>query len=59
MPLGLSNKDGCIFFIKIVSHTFPDNKSHKRIIYDWEIHKGTLEKKLNKSYSHFSAGLLK
>jgi hypothetical protein len=27
--------------------------------YDWEIHKGTLEKKLNKSYSHFSAGLLK
>jgi hypothetical protein len=28
-------------------------------IYDWEIHKGTLEKKLNKSYSHFYAGLLK
>jgi hypothetical protein len=27
--------------------------------YDLKIHKGTLEKELNKSYSHFSAGLLK
>jgi hypothetical protein len=32
---------------------------HISTIYEWEIHKGTLEKKLNKSYSHFSAGLLK
>jgi hypothetical protein len=29
MPIGLSNKDGCIFFIKLVSHTFPDKEAHK------------------------------
>jgi hypothetical protein len=35
MPFGLSNKDGCIFFIKIVSHTFPENEAHKCIIYEY------------------------
>jgi hypothetical protein len=37
IPLGLSNKDGRIFFIKIVSHTFPDKECHNRIIYDYII----------------------
>jgi hypothetical protein len=31
MPIGLSNKDGRLFFIKLVSHTFPDKEAHKRI----------------------------
>jgi hypothetical protein len=35
MPLGLSNKDGSIFFIKIVSHTFPDKEAHKCVIYEY------------------------
>jgi hypothetical protein len=35
MPLGLSKKDGRIFFIKIISHTFPDKEAHKRIIYEY------------------------
>jgi hypothetical protein len=35
MPLGLSNKDGRIFFIKIVSHTFPYKEDHKHIIYKY------------------------
>jgi hypothetical protein len=35
MPIGLGNKDGCIFFIKLVSHTFPDKEAHKRIIYEY------------------------
>jgi hypothetical protein len=29
MPTGLSNKYGRIFFIKLVSHTFPDKEAHK------------------------------
>jgi hypothetical protein len=29
MPIGLSNKDGRHFFIKLVSHTFPDKEYHK------------------------------
>jgi hypothetical protein len=29
MPSGLSNKDGRLFFIKLVSHTFPDKEAHK------------------------------
>jgi hypothetical protein len=33
MPIGLSNKDGGLFFIKLVSHTFPYKEAHKRIIY--------------------------
>jgi hypothetical protein len=37
MPLGISNKDGSIFFIKIVSHTFPYKEAHKRIIYEYII----------------------
>jgi hypothetical protein len=32
MPTGLSNNDGRIYFIKLVSHTFPDKEAHKRII---------------------------
>jgi hypothetical protein len=32
IPTGISNKDGRIFFIKIVSHTFPDKEAHKCII---------------------------
>jgi hypothetical protein len=35
IPTVISNKDGCIFFIKIVSHTFPDKEAHKRIIYKY------------------------
>jgi hypothetical protein len=35
MPIGLSNKDGLIFFIKLVLHTFPDKEAHKRIIYEY------------------------
>jgi hypothetical protein len=29
MRTGLSNKEGRIFFIKLVSHTFPDKEAHK------------------------------
>jgi hypothetical protein len=32
MPTVIRNKDGWIFFIKLVSHTFPDKEAHKRII---------------------------
>jgi hypothetical protein len=35
MPPGLSHKDGQIYFIKIVSHTFLDKEAHKRIIYEY------------------------
>jgi hypothetical protein len=35
MPLGLSNKDGRVFFIKIISHTFPDKEAHKHSIYEY------------------------
>jgi hypothetical protein len=35
MPIGLSNKDGRLFFIKLVSHTFPYKEAHKRIIYEY------------------------
>jgi hypothetical protein len=35
MPIGLSNKDGRIFFIKLISHTFPDKEAHKPIIYEY------------------------
>jgi hypothetical protein len=35
IPIGLSNKDGRLFFIKLVSHTFPDKEAHKRIIYEY------------------------
>jgi hypothetical protein len=35
MPIGIINKYGHIFFIKIELHTFPDNKSHKCIIYEY------------------------
>jgi hypothetical protein len=35
MPTGISNKDGGIFFIKILSHTFPDREAHKRVSTIW------------------------
>jgi hypothetical protein len=35
IPTGLSHKDGRLFFIKLVSHTFPDKEAHKRIIYEY------------------------
>jgi hypothetical protein len=35
MPIGLSSKYGRIFFIKLVSHTFPDKEARKRIIYEY------------------------
>jgi hypothetical protein len=35
IPIGLSNKYGHIFFIKLILHTFPDKESHKRIIYEY------------------------
>jgi hypothetical protein len=35
MPPGLPNKDGRLFFVKLVLHTFPDKESYKRIIYEY------------------------
>jgi hypothetical protein len=35
MPPGLSHKDGRIYFIKLVSHTFPDKEAPKQIIYEY------------------------
>jgi hypothetical protein len=35
MPIVLSNKDGRLFFMKLVSHTFPDKEAHKQIIYEY------------------------
>jgi hypothetical protein len=35
MPIGLINKYGRLFFIKLVSHTFPGKEAHKRIIYQY------------------------
>jgi hypothetical protein len=42
MHPGLPNKDGRLFFLKLVLHTFPDKEAHRRIIYEYilklEIH---------------------
>jgi hypothetical protein len=35
MPPGLSHKDGRIYSIKLLSHTFPDKEAQKRIIYEY------------------------
>jgi hypothetical protein len=35
MPIGISNKDRRLFFIKLVSHTFPDKEAHNRTIYEY------------------------
>jgi hypothetical protein len=35
MPPGLGHKDWRIYFIKLVSHTFPDKEAHKQIIYEY------------------------
>jgi hypothetical protein len=35
MPPGLSHKEGRIYFIKLLSHTFPDKEAHKWIIYEY------------------------
>jgi hypothetical protein len=35
MPTGLSHKDGRLFFIKLVYHTFTDKEAHKHIIYEY------------------------
>jgi hypothetical protein len=35
MPPGLTNKDGRLFLIKLVLHTFPDKEAHTRIIYEY------------------------
>jgi hypothetical protein len=35
MPIELSNKDGRLFFIRLVSHTFADKEAHKQIIYEY------------------------
>jgi hypothetical protein len=37
MPIHLRNRDGHIFFINIVSHTFPDKEAHKRITLEYII----------------------
>jgi hypothetical protein len=34
MQIGLSNKYGRLFFIRLISHTLPDKEAHKRIIYE-------------------------
>jgi hypothetical protein len=35
MQIRLSNKDGQLFFIKLISHTFPDKEAHKWIIFEY------------------------
>jgi hypothetical protein len=35
MPIGIINKDGRHFLIKLVSHTFPNKEDHKQIIYEY------------------------
>jgi hypothetical protein len=35
MPPGLPNRDGHLFFVKLVLHTFPDKEAHKRIMYEY------------------------
>jgi hypothetical protein len=35
MPPGLSHNNGRIYFIKLVSHTFPDKEAHNQIIYEY------------------------
>jgi hypothetical protein len=55
MPLGLSNKYGRIFFIKIVSHTFPDKEAHKRIIYEYIL---TTWKDSNENYEDTSNNIM-
>jgi hypothetical protein len=35
MPPGLPNKDGRLFFVKLLTHTFRDKEAHKRIIYEY------------------------
>jgi hypothetical protein len=35
MPTGLSHKEGRLFLIKLVYHTFLDKEAHKRIIYEY------------------------
>jgi hypothetical protein len=35
MPPGLPNKDGHLFFVKLVLHTFPNKEAHKRIVYEY------------------------
>jgi hypothetical protein len=37
MPTDLRDKDGRIFFVKIVSHTFPYKEAHTRIIYEYTL----------------------
>jgi hypothetical protein len=38
------------------NYNLPEEKPDGCTKYDWEIHKGTLENKINKSYSNFSQG---
>jgi hypothetical protein len=35
LPTGRINKYGRLFFIKLVSHTFPEKEAPKRIIYEY------------------------
>jgi hypothetical protein len=35
MPPRLPNRDGRLFFVKLVLHTFTDKEAHKRIIYEY------------------------
>jgi hypothetical protein len=35
MPTRVSNKDGRIFFIKLIPNTFPDKEAHKHIICEY------------------------
>jgi hypothetical protein len=43
MQPGLSHKDGRIYFIKLISHTFTDKVAHKRIIYEYILKLGIME----------------
>jgi hypothetical protein len=35
IPPGLPNRDGRLFFIKLVLHTFQYKEAHKRVIYEY------------------------
>jgi hypothetical protein len=51
MPNGPSHKDGRLFFIKLVSHTFPEKEAHKRIIYEYILKLETAESNNMESFT--------
>jgi hypothetical protein len=51
MPPGLSHKNGRIYLIKLVYHTFPDKEAHKRIIYEYILKLEILESNNMESFT--------